>query len=67
MDKLTNAQVLSTVHTATVGVCLTGWKLGLLVGLYGIPTFVGYLIPNPVYTIILNVYDLLTNSSWVTF
>ena len=29
-----------------------------LVGLYGILTIVGYLIPNPFYTYILNVYDL---------
>ena len=28
------------------------------VGFYGILTFVGYLIPNPVYTYILNIYDL---------
>ena len=30
-----------------------------LVGFYGISTFVGYLMPNPLYTYILNIYDLV--------
>ena len=30
-----------------------------LVGFYGISTIVGYLIPNPLYTYILNVYGLV--------
>ena len=30
-----------------------------LVGFYGISTIVGYLIPNPLYTYILNIYDLV--------
>ena len=30
----------------------------MLVGFNGIPTIVGYLMPNPVYTYILNIYDL---------
>ena len=34
-----------------------------LVGFYGILTIVGYLMPNPIYTYILNVYDLL----WLGF
>ena len=29
-----------------------------MVVFYDIPTLVGYLMPNPVYTYILNVYDL---------
>ena len=29
---------------------------------YGIFTFVCYLLPNPVYTYILNIYDLKINS-----
>ena len=29
-----------------------------LVGFYGISTIVGYLMPNPLYTYILNIYDL---------
>ena len=29
------------------------------VGFYGISTIVGYLIPNPLYTYILNIYDLV--------
>ena len=28
-------------------------------GFYGISTIVGYLMPNPVYAYILNIYDLL--------
>ena len=28
------------------------------VGFYGISTLVGYLMPNPLYTYILNIYDL---------
>ena len=30
-----------------------------LVGIYGISTMVGYLMPNPLYTYILNIYDLV--------
>ena len=30
-----------------------------LVGFYGISTIVGYLIPNPLCTYILNIYDLV--------
>ena len=30
-----------------------------LVGFYGISTIVGYLMPNPLYTYILNKYDLV--------
>ena len=30
-----------------------------LVGFYGISTIVGYLMPNPLYTNILNIYDLV--------
>ena len=30
-----------------------------LVGFYGISTIVGYLMPNPLYTYILNIYDLV--------
>ena len=29
-----------------------------LVGFYGISTIVGYLMPNPMYTYVLNIYDL---------
>ena len=35
-----------------------GW-----VGFYGISTIVGYLMPNPLYTYILNIYDLV----WLGF
>ena len=34
-----------------------------LVGFYGISTIVGYLMPNPLYTYILNIYDLV----WLSF
>ena len=34
-----------------------------LVGFYGISTIVGYLRPNPLYTYILNIYDLV----WLGF
>ena len=34
-----------------------------LVGFYGISTIVGYLMPNPLYTYILNIYDLV----WLVF
>ena len=35
-----------------------GW-----IGFYGISTIVGYLMPNPLYTYILNIYDLV----WLSF
>ena len=31
-----------------------------LVGFYSISTLIGYLMPNPDYTYILNIHDLLT-------
>ena len=31
------------------------------VGFYGISTIVGYLMPNPLNTYIVNIYDLLTH------
>ena len=34
-----------------------------LVGFYGISTIVGYLMPNPVFTYILNIYVLI----WLGF
>ena len=34
-----------------------------LVGFYGISTIVGYLMPNPLYTYILDIYDLV----WLGF
>ena len=34
-----------------------------LVGSYGISTIAGYLMPNPLYTYILNIYDLV----WLSF
>ena len=34
-----------------------------LVGFYGLSTIVGYLMPNPFYTYILNIYDLV----WLSF
>ena len=37
---------------------LVGW----LVGFYGISTLAGYLMPNLVYTDLLNTYDLQINS-----
>ena len=30
----------------------------LMVGFYGISTFVGYFKPNPFYKYVLNIYDL---------
>ena len=33
--------------------------LDCLIGFYGISTIVGYLMPNPLYTYILNRYDLV--------
>ena len=35
-----------------------------LVGFYGISTIVGYLIPNPLYTYILNIYGLVWLVLW---
>ena len=31
----------------------------VFVWFYGISTFVGYLMPNPIYAYILNIYDLV--------
>ena len=37
-----------------------------LVGFYGISTLAVYLMPNPIYTYILKIFDLVTNSLSVT-
>ena len=42
---------------------LSFYKKCRLVGVYGISTIVGYLMPNPLYTYILNIYDLV----WLGF
>ena len=34
-----------------------------MIWFYGISTFVGHLLPNPLYTYILNIYDLV----WLAF
>ena len=39
------------------------WFDGWLVGFYGISTIVDYLMPNPLYAYILNIYDLV----WLGF
>ena len=33
-------------------------KMNSFVWFYGISTIVGYLMPNPIFTYILNIYDL---------
>ena len=38
-----------------------------LVGFYGIATFVGYLMPNPVNTQILNIYMIFKHILLITF
>ena len=35
------------------------WEIYVWVGSYGISTIVGYLMPNPLYTYILDIYDLV--------
>ena len=39
------------------------WLVWLVLLFNGISTFVGYLMPNPLYTYILNIYDLV----WLGF
>ena len=34
------------------------YQIDWLVIFYGVLTIVGYLMPNPVYTYIMNIYDL---------
>ena len=36
-----------------------------LVGFYGISTIVGYLMPNPLYTYILNIYGLVLTQTYL--
>ena len=38
-----------------------------LVEFYGISTHVGYLMPNPIYYDVINIYDLYANSLYVRF
>ena len=53
--RLFNAKSSLYIYIKYIGFCL--------VGFYGISTIVGYLIPNPLYTYILNIYDLV----WLGF
>ena len=52
---------------------VTDFKIGW-VGFYRISTIVGYLMPSPLYTYILNIYDFYThfvdnifNRAWAHF
>ena len=54
-------------HGSFVCTQLNGWLVVWLVGIYGISAHVDYLRPNPVYAYILDIYDLLRNSSYITF
>ena len=56
LERLFNAKILFNTY-----VFRYIW-FGLL-GFYGITTIVGYLMPNPLYTYILNIYDLV----WLGF
>ena len=47
-----------------VCVCVFTYMYVFLVGFYGISTLVGYLMPNHVYTYILNINNLETKSLW---
>ena len=49
--RLFNAKSSLYIYIKCIGFCL--------VGFYGISTIVGYLMPNPLYTYILNIYDLV--------
>ena len=49
--RLFNAKCTSYIY---INYIIFGW-----VGFYGISTIVGYLIPNPLYTYILNILDLV--------
>ena len=42
---------------------LADWARFVLVGFYGILTIVDYLMPSPLYTYILSIYDLV----WLGF
>ena len=53
--RLFNAKFSSYIYIKYIG-------FGL-VGFYGISSIVGYLMPNPLYTYILNIYDLV----WLGF
>ena len=54
----------SASNTLTVLSKLLGWFwFSCLVVFYGISTILGYLMPNPLYTYILNIYDLV----WLGF
>ena len=44
------------------GLVSLGW-----VGFYGISTIVGYLMPNPVYTYILNIYVICKHILYIKF
>ena len=49
--RLSNAKSFLYIYIKYIGF---GW-----VGFYGISTIVGYLMLNPLYTYILNIYDLV--------
>ena len=59
-SKMSDHLETSSVDTnnASVVVHTVNYMFGL-VGFYGISTIVGYLMPNPLDTHILNIYDLV--------
>ena len=57
IEKGTFGSLLTTVASFTY-ICL------VQLGFYGISTFVGYLMPNPLYKYILNIYHLVWLGLW---
>ena len=58
-----NINMIRFDNLCTCGKCVqsfqgTGWLVGWLVGSCGISNNVNYLMKNPVYPYILNIYDL---------
>ena len=54
--QMTNVRLICLSYIAQLEVLSLAW-------FYGISTFVGYLMPNPLYTYTLNIYDLV----WLSF
>ena len=59
---LSMCNIISSMCTCALYFLFMGRRVSRLVVFYGISTLVGYLMPNPVYTCISNIYDLQKNS-----
>ena len=65
LTTVANFPFLFILYIYYIVICLVGWLVGWLVDFYGISTLVGYLMPYPFYTYILNILNICLQIIWL--